>query len=315
MVLQEGQFWYVHLRFILFHSQVDYYWNSNGWMTGVTFGDWLSKWNQRLLKQKRHILLLIDNAPCHMVEEEYSNIKVVFLPPNTTSKIQPLDQGIIRVTKCHYRKMICEMYLEGIQNEQEAKEIMRAIDFVVACQTIVKAWDEVKEPFITRCFEKCLPFTIGGPQAEEDDEPVPEPRDNIWENLQRALGVSMSFEAYATADDACESSEHVNEADIPEAVRKAMCPPEATTEISDADSDSDDELPCNGGSQIAPREEEIVHSSAQFIRLVGQQKAFLLRNNMPLATLRALEGVEQDLLRSRSSLCNRQPFITSFFGR
>jgi hypothetical protein len=53
----------------------------------------------------RKIMLISDNAPTHMVqgvtpEEKHglkvfnlSNIKVVFLPPNVTSKAQPLDQG------------------------------------------------------------------------------------------------------------------------------------------------------------------------------------------------------------------------------
>jgi len=57
-----------------------------------------------LQKEGRHILLLIDNAPGHVVDEEeraLSNVKVEFLPPNTTSKIQPMDAGIIAAFKRH----------------------------------------------------------------------------------------------------------------------------------------------------------------------------------------------------------------------
>jgi hypothetical protein len=41
--------------------------------------------------------LLLDNASSHNAENipTLSNIKVHFLPPNTTSILQPLDQGII----------------------------------------------------------------------------------------------------------------------------------------------------------------------------------------------------------------------------
>ena len=51
-------------------------------------------------KQMRHaqrnITLLLDNASSHNAEtiQNFSNIYVHFLPPNTTSCLQPIDQGI-----------------------------------------------------------------------------------------------------------------------------------------------------------------------------------------------------------------------------
>ena len=66
--------------------KVDYYHNSNGWRTAVVFEHWLKKWNESLTRQKCHILLLVDNAPSH-ITKEYSNIRVQYLPPNTTSKL------------------------------------------------------------------------------------------------------------------------------------------------------------------------------------------------------------------------------------
>ncbi|GFU04188.1 tigger transposable element-derived protein 1 [Trichonephila clavipes] len=40
------------------------------------------------------VLLIVDNAASHP-QLEHPNVQLVFLPPNTTSLIQPLDQGII----------------------------------------------------------------------------------------------------------------------------------------------------------------------------------------------------------------------------
>ena len=53
----------------------------------------------------RSILLMMDNAGCHPhdLEGKFSNVKVVF-PANTTSKLQPLDLGIIKNFKSYYRK-------------------------------------------------------------------------------------------------------------------------------------------------------------------------------------------------------------------
>ena len=49
-------------------------------------------------KENRKIILLADNATSHKTEEaiaKLTNVRVYFLPPNTTSALQPLDQGII----------------------------------------------------------------------------------------------------------------------------------------------------------------------------------------------------------------------------
>ena len=41
----------------------------------------------------------MDNVPCHPVDIILSNIRLQYFPPNTTSVLQPLDQGIIRAFK------------------------------------------------------------------------------------------------------------------------------------------------------------------------------------------------------------------------
>jgi len=55
-------------------------------------------------KENRKILLLLDNAPVHNTDKVFSNIELYYLPLNSTSKIQPLDQGIIKAFKAHYTK-------------------------------------------------------------------------------------------------------------------------------------------------------------------------------------------------------------------
>ena len=44
--------------------------------------------------------------PSHPKHLELSNIEVVFLPENTTSLIQPMDQGIVKNFKGHYRSKL-----------------------------------------------------------------------------------------------------------------------------------------------------------------------------------------------------------------
>ena len=303
---------------------IEYYSNENGWMTAPIFQCWLKGWNEELIKQKREILLLIDNAPSHIVDDSgYSNIKVQFLPPNTTSQIQPLDQGIIRVTKCHYRKMICELYLDGIENKLQAKQIMRDIDFVVACQTLVKSWNLVTDDLITKCFTRCYPCLKqdnGDGEGVDNDnvnEVVPAPDRNLWDNIQQVLQVRVPFEDYATADDAYDSSERVSEDQIADAVKRALNPPDEQEEQDPDDRDADDDeiIDAEGGPDITARAEEIVKSSSEFVRYLDQQKAYLMKQNFPQSTLQALEKLESEFLANRAQLCRTQPDMFSFFKR
>ena len=113
--------------FDLIDLKVDYYHNINGWMTAAVYEHWLSKWNKRLARQKCHIFLLVDNAPSH-ITKEYSNIRVQYLPPNTTSKLQPLDQGIIHVCKLKY----CSLMTDKLW--QRHQKVIFGFDFVTYCK-------------------------------------------------------------------------------------------------------------------------------------------------------------------------------------
>ena len=75
---------------------VTYKSNKNSWITATLFQEWLEWFNDRLRKQKK-VCLLLDNCTAHKIENNgLQFIELVFLPPNTTSYIQPLDQGIIK---------------------------------------------------------------------------------------------------------------------------------------------------------------------------------------------------------------------------
>ena len=58
--------------------------------------------------QNRNGLLFLDNGTSHQksIEKRLSNIRLVFLPKNTTSRFQHLDAGIIRDFKLKYLKFL-----------------------------------------------------------------------------------------------------------------------------------------------------------------------------------------------------------------
>ena len=80
------------------------------WMLGNLFNEWLRQFDLSMHAAYRKILLFPDNCSAHQVTYIPKNIQVYFLPPNTTSSLQPMDQGIIRNLKCHYRGLLCTLY-------------------------------------------------------------------------------------------------------------------------------------------------------------------------------------------------------------
>ena len=80
--------------------------NAKAWMLATTFQEWLQTFDYQVgIKHNRQcVLLLLDNCTSHKLDNlRFQNVKVYFLPPNTTSKIQPMDAGIIMSFKKHYR--------------------------------------------------------------------------------------------------------------------------------------------------------------------------------------------------------------------
>ena len=58
----------------------------------------LTALDRKLDVEKQKALLFLDNAPSHpeTLQGNLKNIKLVFLPKNTTSQLQYCDSGIIR---------------------------------------------------------------------------------------------------------------------------------------------------------------------------------------------------------------------------
>ena len=81
------------------------------WITGVLFEEWARKLDSSFRAQSRKVSLLIDNCPTHIEIKNLRNINLTFLPPNTTSVLQPVDQGVIRSLRAHYRKKFVQIKL------------------------------------------------------------------------------------------------------------------------------------------------------------------------------------------------------------
>ncbi|CAF3372879.1 unnamed protein product [Rotaria socialis] len=124
--------------------------NKTAWMNVKLFSEWLSDLNVSMKKQKSKIILFLDNAPCHPVDIELSNIKLQYFPPNTTPKLQPLDQGIIHAFKTHYRKHLVKHIIARCTTAQTPDDIK--ITHLDAIYWIDAAWEAVTHTTIRNTF-------------------------------------------------------------------------------------------------------------------------------------------------------------------
>lgn len=137
---------------------VTYESNSNAWMTGDLFTKWLKAFNKDMQRQRRKVLLLVDNCSAHPSRSatNLNNVELMFLPPNTTAIIQPCDQGIIRNLKVHYRSRIVRKLIEDIESSTEnqlgANQLARKLNLLDAVHALKKAWSAVTT--VVNCFKK-----------------------------------------------------------------------------------------------------------------------------------------------------------------
>lgn len=132
----------------------NYVGTNRAWMNSSIFTNWLYDLNKHFKKQRRNTLLLLDNAPSHKINIQCSNIQIVFLPPNSTGILQPLDAGIIRSFKASYKKNLLREVLVAYENGKNTFQCFKDIsikDAIIYCR---KAWDEVLPSTIINCWKK-----------------------------------------------------------------------------------------------------------------------------------------------------------------
>lgn len=138
--------------------------SSNAWMTANLFHEWFHHDfvpHFRSFAKKKNLeakgLLLLDNCPAHPPAESLTSddgkIKALFLPKNTTSLIQPLDQGIIHAFKVNYRR---ELLLSLLAEEIDLSQFLKSLNLKDTIYRIGLAWDSITKSTIYNCWKNIL---------------------------------------------------------------------------------------------------------------------------------------------------------------
>ncbi|XP_052074066.1 tigger transposable element-derived protein 4-like [Mytilus californianus] len=179
--------------------------NKKAWMTSEIFTNWLIKLDKKFLRQQRKVAMIVDNCPAHPHVKGLKNIKLVFLPPNTTSKTQPCDQGIIQNLKVHYRKRVLMKQIACAESKTEF-----SLTVLDALRFLQRAWFSVTATTISNCFRHAgfsvdIESRVSDQQDEEDDDDDDIP-------LARLAGIN--FTEYANIDNDIPTTEPLTDDDI-----------------------------------------------------------------------------------------------------
>ena len=131
----------------------------------------LTALDRKLDVENRKVLLFVDNAPPQpeTLRGNFKNIKLVFLPKNTTSQLQPCDAGIIRNFKVKYCKQLMKYVISRIADGKKASEIIEGVDLLQCVRWVNQAFEKITKITIRHYFEKCG-FSEVSLLAEEPDE-------------------------------------------------------------------------------------------------------------------------------------------------
>lgn len=267
--------------------------NRRAWMTSSIFTEWVRRFDRRMALAGRKILLFLDNATCHPRRDDLTNVKLVFLPPNATSVLQPLDQGIIQTMKIFYRRQLLQSIIRRAEMCTDVSELKGKITVLDAIYYISNAVKEIKSTTVQRCFEKCG-FSCNS-QAPGEETTVDY---NCLESLigQLPLTAPMSAAEYLLVDQ-----------DIP-----CIEEPTASTEILNESAtfpskdDSSDEEVVSFPACDPPRFSDVI-SSVMLIR------EYALHHNLP-DILQQTVALEQSLSVQHSQLHVVQTKMSDFFS-
>ena len=97
--------------------------NKKAQMTFEIYQRLHQNFDSKMRRQNRQVLLLLNNIPSNSKDVNVTNMKLVFIPANTTSILQPPDQEINQDCQTIYRKRLLQSVLAKMDKEEKVKNV------------------------------------------------------------------------------------------------------------------------------------------------------------------------------------------------
>lgn len=260
--------------------------NTKAWITQSLFEDYLRRLDRMFERQKRQVVIFVDNCGAHGAVNNLQAVRLEFLPPNTTSVLQPMDQGVIKNLKVHYRARLLGRTLVCFDSGKSY-----SVNLFSALGMLADAWKAVQPSTIANCFrhagfcncEEASPGDAIGTAENIDNG------EQLIADLRSSgmdLPAAVTFDEFAAIDDNIELCAELTDDEI---VRQVTAPPQS-------DLDSDDEDDACGRPQPSPQ--DVANALALLYNIYDE--------NMTLAQMQA------DVIANRRNL--KQGSIRDFFS-
>ncbi|XP_042227861.1 tigger transposable element-derived protein 4-like [Homarus americanus] len=201
-------------------------------LTPGVFENWLRELDEVFYQSKRSVVMVVNNTPAHPHLTDLKAITLTFLPLKSSN--QPLEQGIIRQLKIHYKLGLLEKMSDCIRAKKNF-----TVSLLDALYRLRFSWAAVTPTTIINAFRSCELISFNYREPE-------------WESLinsfiqeiitQNGLDIK-DFNICVCADDDLETTDS-SEADTTE---KSVGKDSESDEVDDGDSESEPTLPHSPG--------------------------------------------------------------------
>ncbi len=206
---------------------VKYSSQKNAWMNTAIFHDWFHLSFVPYVRDKLSSLglepkavLVLDNCSAHPSEADLisddEKITVRFLPPNVTSLIQPMDQGVLKALKLIYKKKLLRRLLIEDDRGGCVVDFLKAVDMKKVVQFVAEAWEEIKADTFRKSWRKIISLPKqedssqkkSGPSLQEDksSDSVSETLSQLFELVRRDCDDQVQAESLPSPSTVTKSS-------------------------------------------------------------------------------------------------------------
>jgi hypothetical protein len=185
---------------------VTYRAQKSSWMDSEIFTDWYKNIfipNVKNFRKEKKIhgkvLLVMDNAPTHPSVEVLNPIdegfEVMFLPPNVTPLIQPMDQGVIVKLKRMYRKQVLRRHLLAEDNEESVVQFSKKLNLKDSCYMLADSWDLLTKENLMKAWNKLWP------ESKQSDDDTDENQSETLESVREVVMLCQSVPGFQECDE------------------------------------------------------------------------------------------------------------------
>ena len=282
---------------------VKYYAQKSAWVNSEIFSDWF--YGKFVPAVKKHlsemgltvkVLLLLDNAPSHhdetVLQSSDKCIKAMFLPPNTTALIQPMDQGVLESLKRRYHKSLLRKLLLLDQEGDSMIAFIKKLNVKDAINMSAEAWEDISPLTLSKFWLKLLGSSPATGEISDDRA-----EDETCEELTMQLDSNLSgreISDWVNTDNGDPGYALLSDQDI---IDQVTCPnPHLPTEH---ESENEDEH-----SKLIPTNGQVIEMLDKCLTWYEYQSEFtptsmmLLKNIQELAARKRLTNLKQLTLES-----------------